>query len=151
MSRKTTTALRLLSCIAVLALAAGCASSPKKTEPVPGWLSSPPSDDKYFYAVGISGQTRNVKDAWVQSANRARAELGRTIVSHVSSRDMVISTSKSEYSRQFIEILSDTELNYTEIIKRWYDRYGSYGPPHHYYVLVRMEKKTAATVLRSLN
>ena len=29
---------------------------------------------RYFYAMGISGQTRHVKDAWIQAANRARAD-----------------------------------------------------------------------------
>ncbi|MBW2633245.1 MAG: LPP20 family lipoprotein [Deltaproteobacteria bacterium] len=147
---KAGTGLGFLVGMLVLVLTTGCASGPEKAQPVPDWLTSTPFDDRYFYAMGISGQTRHVKDAWIQAANRARAELGRTIVSHVSSRDLVISTSKSEYSRQLVEVLSDTELNYTEIIERWYDRYGSYGPAQHYYVLVRMEKKSAAAVLKRL-
>jgi len=149
MQRRISIYLRFLIFTAVIAFAGACASSQPKPGPIPDWLNSPPRDDKYFYAVGISGQTRNVKDAWVQSANRARAELGRTIIAHVSSKDTVISTSRSEYSKQLVEVLSDTELNYTEIIERWFDRYGSYGRPNHYYVLVRMEKKTAATLLKN--
>jgi hypothetical protein len=76
--------------------------------------------------------------------------LGRTIVAHVSSKDLIIATSRSEYTRQVIDILSDTELNFTEVIERWYDRYGSFGPPNHFYVLVRLEKKQAATILKNL-
>lgn len=129
----------------------GCASTPTcKKQPVPDWLESPPVDDAYFYAVGVSGRTRHIKDAWSQAANRARAELGRTIVSHVSSQDLIISTSRGEYARQLIDILSDTELNYTEIVKRWFDECGSYGPSNHTYVLIRMDKKSAAAVLRQL-
>jgi hypothetical protein len=129
----------------------GCASTPTcQKQPVPEWLFSTPVDDTYFYAVGISGRTRIVKDAWNQAANRARAELGRTIISHVTSKDLIVSTSQGQYSRQLIDILSDTELNYTELIKRWFDQCGSYGPPNHYYVLVRMERKSAAAVLRQL-
>jgi len=135
----------------LLFLLTGCASTPTcEKQPVPEWLHSMPVDDIYFYAVGISGRTRNVKDAWAQAANRGRAELGRTIISHVTSTDLIVSTSRGEYARQVIDILSDTELNYTEIIKRWFDRCGNYGPPNYYYVLIRMEKKTAATVLRGL-
>ena len=135
----------------VLLLACGCASTPKcESGKVPGWLSSTPHDDTYFYAVGISGQTRKVNDAWTQAGNRGRAELGRIIFSHVSSQDTVINTSRGQYSSQLIDILSDTELNYTEIIERWYDSCGDYGPPHYYYILVRMNKKTAAAVLRNL-
>jgi hypothetical protein len=135
-----------------LLLLMGCAAGQKnRTAEVPKWISSLPVDGQYFYAIGISGRTRSVKDAWTQAANRARAELGRTIVSHVSSKDLIVSTTRGEYSRQLIDILSDTELNYTETVKRWYDQYGNYGPPDHYYVLIRMSKKTAATVLKSLN
>jgi len=138
-------------CLLVILLAGGCASTPKcKSQDVPKWLTATPYDDTYFYAVGISGRTRNVNDAWIQAGNRGRAELGRIIFSHVSSQDTIISTSRGQYTSQLIDILSDTELNYTEIIERWYDQCGDYGPPNYYYVLLRMSKKTAASVLRSL-
>jgi hypothetical protein len=139
-------------CILVILLSFGCASTPKcDSKEVPDWLTYTPHDDTYFYAVGISGQTRNVNDAWIQAGNRGRAELGRIIFSHVSSQDTIVNTSRGQYSSQLIDILSDTELNYTEIIERWYDPCGDYGPSHYYYILVRMDKKTASSVLRSLN
>ncbi len=138
-------------CLLVILFIGGCASTPKcKSQDAPTWLTSIPTDDAYFYAVGISGRTRNVNDAWIQAGNRGRAELGRIIFSHVSSQDTIISTSRGQYTSQLIDILSDTELNYTEIIERWYDQCGDYGQPTYYYVLLRMSKKTAATVLRSL-
>jgi len=87
---------------------------------------------------------------WDQAIRRARAELGRVIISHVSSQDSIISTSSGEYVRQIIETLSDTELSYTEVIERWADRSGAYGHPEHYYVLVRIEKGKAESVLRSV-
>ena len=129
----------------------GCASGPgrKATEP-PDWLSKVPGDNRYFYAVGVSGMTRRSSDAWQQAINRARAELGRTIVTQVSSRDLIIATSRSEYTRQVIDVLSDTELNFTEVIERWFDRYGDFGPANHFYVLVRLEKKQAARILKNL-
>jgi LPP20 lipoprotein len=138
-------------CVLLALIIFGCASTPTcKSQDVPSWLTSTPHDDTYFYAVGISGRTRNVNNAWIQAGNRGRAELGRIIFSHVSSKDMIISTSRGQYSSQLIDILSDTELNYTEIIERWYDPCGDYGPPNYYYVLLRMNKKTAATVLKNL-
>lgn len=122
----------------------GCATSPQATSTeVPGWLDSIPTDDRYFYAVGISGQRRNVKDAWNQAAHRARAELGKTIITQVSSKDLVITTHRTEYSKQVIEAISDTELRFTEIVARWYDPNGEY-----YYVLVRMDKKEAKKLLK---
>jgi hypothetical protein len=119
-------------------------------EEAPGWLRSIPRDDQYYYAVGISGPTRNIKDAWDQAIQRARAELGRTIITHVTSRDLVIATTRGEYSRQLIDVLSDTELNLTEVIERWCDRSGSFGPPDYYYVLVRLERRRAEMILNDL-
>ena len=139
----------IFSMVALISLS--CAGSPQpKPSPVPDWVSSTPNDDRYFYAVGISGQTRHVKDAWNQAVQRARAELGKTIITHVTSQDLVITTTRSEYSQQIVKALSDTELNFTEVQERWHDREGVYGPPNHYYVLVRMEKKRAEKILREL-
>jgi hypothetical protein len=72
------------------------------------------------------------------------------MISHVTSKDTIISTSSGEYVKQIVKILSDTELNYTEVIERWADQSGVYGPPGHFYVLVRIEKRRAESVLRSV-
>lgn len=129
----------------------GCKSGPEPaTETVPGWVESIPKDKSYYYAIGISGPTPKITDAWDQAIRRARAELGRVIISHVSSQDSIISSSSGEYVRQIIETLSDTELSYTEVIERWADRSGAYGPPEHYYVLVRIGKGKAESVLRNV-
>ena len=129
----------------------GCQSAPEPVIQVsPGWLESIPQDETYFYAIGISGPTPRVADAWDQAIRRARAELGRLIISHVSSQGMIISSTSGDYVREIVEILSDSELNYTEVIERWFDRSGSYGPPEHYYVLVRMQKRMAKSVLKSI-
>ena len=129
----------------------GCAANPeKKSVDPPEWLNKVPDNERYFYAVGVSGMTRNTSDAWNQAANRGRAELGRTIISQVSSKDLIIATSRSEYTRQVIDVLSDTELNFTEVVERWFDRYGDFGPPNHFYVLVRLEKQQAAKILKNI-
>ena len=136
-----------------ISLVFGCAYNPEpKPKPVniPEWLSSTPRDNQFFYAVGISGQTRKVKDAWNQAIYRARAELGQTVVTHVRSHNLVVSSNESEYSQQLIEALSDTELNFTEVIERWYDREGDYGPSNYYYVLVRLERKRAEMILKGI-
>jgi len=127
----------------------GCKSGPEPVVgTVPGWVESIPKDKSYYYAIGVSGPTPRITDAWDQAIRRARAELGRVIISHVTSQDSIISTSSGEYVSQVLEILSDTELSYTEVIERWADRSGAYGPPEHFYVLVRIEKGKAESVLR---
>jgi len=129
----------------------GCQSGPEPVvETAPGWLESIPKDESHYYAIGVSGPTPRVSDAWDQAIRRARAELGRLIISHISSKGTIISSSSGEYVREIVKILSDTELNYTEVIERWADRSGVYGPPGHFYVLVRMEKRTAESVLKSI-
>jgi len=129
----------------------GCQSGPEQVVgTVPGWLESIPIDESHYYAMGISGPTPRVSDAWDQAIKRARAELGRLIISHITSKGTIISSSRGEYVREIVRILSDTELNYTEVIERWADRSGIYGPPEHFYVLVRMEKRTAESVLRRI-
>lgn len=135
----------------LLLICMACQSGPEPVvETVPGWLESIPKDESHYYAIGVSGPTPRVSDAWDQAIRRARAELGRLIISHISSKGTIISSSSGEYVREIVKILSDTELNYTEVIERWADRSGVYGPPGHFYVLVRMEKRTAESVLRRI-
>jgi len=129
----------------------GCQSGPKPVvQTVPGWLESIPRDQSHYYAVGVSGPIPRITEAWDQAIRRARAELGRLIISQVSSKGTIISSSSGQYVKEIISILSDTELNYTEVVERWTDRSGIYGPPEHFYVLVRMEKGRAKSVLRRI-
>jgi len=135
----------------LLLVSMGCQTGPEPVaETVPGWLESIPKDKSHYYAIGVSGPTPRVSEAWDQAIRRARAELGRLIISHISSKGTIISSTSGEYVREIVKILSDTELSYTEVIERWADRSGIYGPPEHFYVLVRMEKSRAESVLRSI-
>ncbi|MGD2272981.1 MAG: LPP20 family lipoprotein [Desulfobacterales bacterium] len=142
--------IRLMVLLLIVSFIACASPSKSRKGAVPGWLNVMPTDDQYFYALGVSGRTRKVKDAWAQAILRARAELGKTVITHVTSQDLVIATNRGEYTRQVIEALSDAELNFTEVIERWFDRTGDYGPPNHYYVLVRLEKKRAELILKDL-
>ena len=137
-----------LGVLVLLLTSMGCQSGPQAvTGTVPAWLESIPKDQSHYYAIGVSGPTPRVSDAWDQAIRRARAELGRLMISHITSKGTIISSSSGEYVREIVKILSDTELNYTEVIERWADRSGIYGPPEHFYVLVRMEKRRAESVL----
>ena len=137
--------LFLFGILVLLLSTSSCRSAP---EPAPGWLESIPQDKDHYYAVGISGPTPRISNAWDQAVKRARAELGRMIISHVRSDDISISTLSGQYVREIVSILSDAELNYTEVTERWVDRSGVYGPPDHFYVLIRIEKRRAESVLK---
>ena len=149
---KKTTVHHLFYCgiLTILLSGFGCSGPEPVRDTVPGWLESIPKDKGYYFAVGVSGPTPRVSDAWDQAVRRARAELGRTMISRISSEGTIISTSSGEYVSEIVKILSDAELNYTEVVERWSDRNGIYGPPEHYYVLVRIERKRAESVLRSI-
>ena len=152
MIRKGITIHRLLLCgtLIILLSGMGCSGPESVKDTVPGWLESIPRDKSYYYAIGVSGPTPRISDAWDQAVERARAELGRLMISHISSQGTIISSSSGEYVNEIVKILSDTELNYTEVIERWADRYGIYGPREHYYVLVRIERKRAESIVGSI-
>lgn len=79
--------------LALLLVATGCKSGPEPVaEPTPGWIESIPKDDTRYYALGVSGLTPRIADAWDQAIRRARAELGRMIICHISSWDTIITT-----------------------------------------------------------
>ena len=62
----------LFLCLSLIT--AGCITTPEpEKKSAPQWVNSVTLDEKYFYAVGISGPTRNIKDAWNQAIMRARA------------------------------------------------------------------------------
>jgi hypothetical protein len=137
--------------LTLLLIGIGCRSGPEPVvEAVPEWVKSIPADETYYYAIGVSGPTPRIVDAWDQAIRRARAELGRVIISHITSRDTIISTSSGEYVSEIVKILSDAELNYTEVVERWADRSGVHGPAQHFYVLVRIEKRNAQSVLTNI-
>ena len=140
--------MRYLSLFGILVLLLSTSSCRSAPEPAPGWLESIPQDKDHYYAVGISGPTPKISDSWDQAIKRARAELGRMIISHVRSDDISISTSSGQYVKEIVSILSDAELNYTEVTERWVDRSGVYGPHDHFYVLIRIEKRRAGAVLK---
>ncbi|MBT8375143.1 MAG: hypothetical protein KJN80_09565, partial [Deltaproteobacteria bacterium] len=53
-------------CLSLLPVS--CVNTPEsEKKSAPEWVNSVPLDEKYFYAVGISGPTRNIKDAWNQA------------------------------------------------------------------------------------
>jgi len=151
MQKKKQYLLLNLGILLLILICLDCGSTPEPIkDPVPEWIESTPEGDAYYYALGVSGPTPRINDAWDQAIKRARAELGRLIFTHVRSSDSIIASTRGEYVQQIVEILSDAELNYTEVVERWFDKHGSYGFPEHCYVLVRLEKKKAEAILRNV-
>lgn len=114
---------------------------------VPEWANTPPTDERYYYAVGRSGPLIPENDAWEQAKERARAEIGRYIVSNVKSSFTSIQTTGGSYEDEIIETLSDARLNYTEVVSQWHDVAGINGSRDYFYVLIRIEKNRAKELL----
>ena len=127
----------------------GCQSAPPPAGPCPKWVQSIPTDGTYYYAVGVSGHRPQITEMFEQAIERARAELGRMIVSHVKSESINSSSTSGQYAKEIVKVLSDTELNYTEVIKRHVDPAGACGSINHCYVLVRIKKSTAQAIGRT--
>jgi len=128
----------------------GCQSSPPPAAPCPKWVHSIPNDDTYYYAVGMSGPRPQVTTMFGQAIERARAEIGRMIVTHVTSDGIHSSSTRGQYAKEVVRVLSDAELNYTEVIERRHDAAGACGPPNHCYVLMRIKKTTAQAIGRNI-
>jgi hypothetical protein len=142
--------LMVIGIAVFLVLTLGCQSTPSPAEPCPKWVKSIPTDNTYYYAVGVSGPRPRVPKMIEQASERARAELGRMIVSHVTSKGTHSISSSGQYAEEIVRVLSDTELNLTEVTEMWHDSAGSCGPPNHFYVLVRIKKTFAETILRGI-
>jgi hypothetical protein len=150
LARKVFDYLRAMGVAGIFVVALGCQSSPPPAGPCPKWVQSIPTDDVYYYALGVSGPRPQTTEMFGQAIERARAELGRTIISHVTSDGIHSSSTGGQYAQEIVRVLSDTELNYTEVIERWHDPAGACGAPNHCYVLVRIKKTTAQGIGRSI-
>ena len=115
---------------------------------VPEWVNNPPINERYYYAVGRSGPLIPVNDAWEQAKERGRAEIGRYIVSHIKSSFTSIQSTGGDYEDEIVETLSDTKLNYTEVVSQWHDVDGINGNKNHFYVLIRIERSKADELIR---
>lgn len=117
---------------------------------VPEWVNSPTTDERYYYAVGRSGPLIPENDAWEQAKERARAEIGRYIVTNVKSSFTSIQTTGGSYEDEIIETLSDAKLNYTEVVSQWHDVEGINGSRDYFYVLIRIEKNRAKGLIMQI-
>jgi hypothetical protein len=145
-SKNVSCSLMAVGMAGIFMAALGCQSSPPPAQPCPKWVQSIPTDETYYYAVGVSGPRPRTTEMFEQAIERARAEIGRMIVSHVTSDGIHSASTSGQYAREIVRVLSDTELNYTEVIERLHDPRGICGSPNHCYVLVRIKKSTAQAI-----
>jgi len=93
------------------------------------WISTPPQDKEYIYAIGSSNRTFNEHKAWDSAENNAILNLARKI-SLDNAVEILINEDK--LMSKFNENVN-VELHNIEVIERWKD-----PKTNSYYVLIRM-------------
>jgi hypothetical protein len=93
------------------------------------WISTPPQDNEYIYAIGSCNRIFNEHKAWERAENNAILALARKI-----SLDNAVETliNEDKLMSKFDENIN-VELHNIEVIERWKD-----PKTNSYYVLIRM-------------
>lgn len=124
----------------------------KPATPAPAWVNNPPEANDAVYAVGVSGPTFYPEDSAKYAAQNARAELGRTISSTVTSALLAVASSDGTYvdtasASQATHEYSEALVEDAVIVATWVDRSGSYsGVSGTTYALVKIDKSKMAAV-----
>ena len=126
--------------LALLLVLFSCSSKPKVTletskSSKPGWIYRQPSDDNYWYGIGIS--SLKIEDPRQAARQRAFSEIAEQLQVNINSNltDVMQATDNdfSEYSKSLIETRVDASLEYVENID-------SYQDETKQYVLARLDK-----------
>jgi len=93
------------------------------------WISTPPQDKEYIYAIGSCSQIFNEYKAWDSAENNAILNLARKISLNNAVEVLV---NEDKLMSKFDENVN-VELYNIEVIERWKD-----PATNSYYVLIRM-------------
>lgn len=138
--------MRVLTVCAVVLLLGACAAP---TERRPGWVDTPPDDDRHLYGIGSAGQVSGSNPDRPRQIAHARAleSLGKAVRVRVQSTTTIIDRdSWTDYEVESIQF-SDEELEGVEIVDVWEQPGGVRGRPLRTWVLVRLpiERALSAT------
>ena len=101
----------------------------------PNWISRQPSDDSFWYGVGISNV--NIDNPRQVARQRAFSEIAEQLKVNIKSSltDVMQATNNDfeEYSKSIIETRVDASLEYVENLDSYQDK-------HRQYVLARLDK-----------
>lgn len=112
------------------------ASSKKEKSQPPSWISSRPSDNIYWYGIGLADP--DVKDVNQVARQRAISEIAEQIKVNIQSEliDLVEGNNNfvQEFSRSVIQTRVDANLEFIEYLE-------SFRTSDSYYILVRLDKE----------
>jgi len=93
------------------------------------WISTPPQDKEYIYAIGSCNRIFNEHKAWDSAENNAILNLARKISLDNAAETLV---NEDKLMSKFNENVN-VELHNIEVVERWKD-----SKTNSYYVLIRM-------------
>ncbi len=102
-----------------------------KNLPPPQWTESPPKDNEYFYAVGVTPEYYYEKSSWLEAENLARRNLASSVIIDIKALQKM--------SKQFQEIRQEelsVELKNIQTVARWRDVKNKL-----FFVLIRMGRR----------
>jgi len=96
----------------------------------PKWIESPPKDDNYFYAVGVSPEYYYEISSWKEAEKLARRNLARSIYIEIKSLQK-----KSQQFQEITDEKLEMDLYNIQVVARWRDVIEKI-----FYVLIRKPK-----------
>ncbi len=97
----------------------------------PDWVNVLPSDDKYYYSVGITSEYFYEISSWIEAEKIARLNLASQVISKLKSIQKTVDQKSQEIRDEKIYV----NLKDVKIVSRWRDL-----PKNLFYVLIRMGK-----------
>lgn len=127
---------RISLAFALLAPAA-CIASVYDT---PEWVSAPPVDADYLYAIGSYIGSLHPEDDLAHAIDAARGMLSKNISSRVRNETVVKENEHSSRMKSETTVNADFVLKNSELIQSWTDSRGHTGRAGTVWVLMRIAK-----------
>ena len=97
----------------------------------PKWTETPPEDDVFFYAVGVSNKYYYESSSWLEAERMARKNMARNVIIDVQAIQKIDDREGQEIRNEDVRV---TMIN-LETVARWRDLRDDL-----FYVLIRMRK-----------
>ena len=106
----------------------------------PEWISTPPVDADYLYAIGSYIGSLHPEDNLAHSIDEARGMLSKNISSRVRNETVVRENEHSSRMKSETTVNADFVLKNSELLQSWTDYQGNTGRPGTVWVLMRIAK-----------
>lgn len=131
--------LRISLALALLAPVACVACVASVYDP-PEWVSTPPVDADYLYAIGSYIGSLHPEDDLAHAIDAARGMLSKNISSRVTNETTVRENEHTSRMKSETTVNADFVLKNSELLQSWTDYQGNTGRRGTVWVLMRIAK-----------